>query len=85
MNIKADWRGIGIIVLVAAATMAIVTRVPAIRDVIFPDAVRPVVARRARREDKGIWIDPNTGRKYRSHPFLAVMKPVRPVTRSRLN
>ena len=45
MNIRADLKGIGIIVLVAAATMAIVARVPAVRDVIFPDAVGFAFAR----------------------------------------
>ena len=62
MNIRADLRGIGIIVLVAAATMAIVARVPAIRGVIFPDAVGLAFADGRRpirpRPRPGIWTRP---------------------------
>ena len=83
MNIRADLKGISVIALVAAATMAVVARVPAIRDVVSPVAVRPVVARRRedlsvkrRRTGRRTWIHPGTGREYRSHPFLGVMEPV---------
>ena len=79
MNIRVDLKGIGFIVLVAAATMAIVARVPAIRDVIFPVAIRPVVARREdilKKRRGRIVTCPRTGREYRSHPFFHVMKPV---------
>ena len=81
MNIRADLKGISVIVLVAAATMAIVARVPAIRDVVSPVAVRPIFVERKPegipiKRRRRIWIHPGTGREYRPHPFLGVMVPV---------
>ena len=60
MNIRADWRGIGVIALTAVAMMAIVSRWPAARRVIFPQvepAGMPVgMPRRIIRRPRRIWV-----------------------------
>ena len=62
MNIRADLRGIGVIALTAVVVMAIVSRWPAIRRVILPQAEPvgvgvPVVRRHVvRRPRRRIWV-----------------------------